>query len=448
MMSGTTETNAKLSTSNNLQIMSLGVALAQSSQLADIARLQAEANQEAREANEQLASISDGISVTSQWAEQAARQTENNGKTLRQLSEQVDTTNQLLIEQTRGIQSVKSSIDQLRFEAAWQNFSNWVQTDNGRTYQYWSKQATKLVNTMGEYTRRMSEARTLDLKDNTSRLVAKVPLTTGSQLPDKPVEPDYGPEPRQIRPEPVIQDENKELVKKTCTRLGLLVGAFAGMAVKVAPTWTPAQSTNPLTLVIPALVGLIIGWIVGASLGSIITKLMKTSRSGQESTKAHEQWVKEKTEYDREIADRSARREEYEHQVEAWNARVEQLQAYQMRQAENRQRHIEATPSQADSLLPQPTCWTVDDPNKIVNEIRSLMEHSFTFPPADMSILPETQLPVFALPESLPDNAKHMKAELARILEENRNNPHAKVAYSKPLHDMSAAERLRKFKNE
>ena len=174
-MTGMDDLKDRMKTSNGLQVMNLSVALAQSSQLNNITRLQREANQISRETNQNLEDIHSDLIVGNDWLEQVSRRTAANTTELKQLNEQVNATNRLLREQLQGIQSVKSSIDRFRFESAWQNFSNWIQTPNGKIYQEWTKQATGMVDTMGSYTKRMNNARKKDLKTITGQMLVNMP---------------------------------------------------------------------------------------------------------------------------------------------------------------------------------------------------------------------------------------------------------------------------------
>lgn len=451
-MSGISDANRKLDTSNGLQVMSLGVTLAQSNQLNNLARLQAEANEATRETNHRLNAIENGIDISNQWLSNIASQATRTTESLNRLNDQVSTTNQLLIEQTRGIQSVKSSIDQLRFEAAWQNFSNWIQTENGKTYQKWTKQATKLVDRMGEYTKRMSKAREQDLKYVTTRLsdtLPPVPVVNTVYEPE-PVRPNVPVVHRPPEPGKPRHKVLSKLVQWLMPVLGLVFGTLFGMTHTVVYAedlyeWNRNIPMHDWSMILGAGMGLAAGIILGilfadSIINGVLGQHIKETPSleWQQQNQAYQQTVQL-------IKQQQAEYRKHHDQWEKTRNRTE-LQLQQMTNA--RRKAVKQLPQKAGALLPDPTCWTVKDPNQIAQEISQLMEHSFVFPPADMSILTDTHIPVFAMPDSLPKEAKHMKAELAQILEENRHNPDAKVAYGKPLNEMSAADRLRKFQRE
>ena len=451
-MTGMDDLNDRMTTSNGIQIMNLGVALAQSSQLNDITRLQNEANRISQETNQHLRNIHSDLTVSNEWLEQVSHHTAENTQQLKQLNEQVDTTNQLLREQLQGIQSVKSSIDRLRFETAWQNFSNWIQTPNGKTYQKWTKQATRMIDTMGEYTRRMSKAREQDLKTLTSQMIVnQPPVTLEDYKPTpKPTEPaittpaNPGPEPKTRR---LLYSK---LSMNLIPILGILLGAAYGYVIPTEMGRRFHEDFHNLTpLAWNMITTSVFGLVIGLFLAIIISDNFDHGILGKHTHDPnYQQWKQATIEYQQAMNRNNTMSRQYRKQLTQWETDRHNTDISNQRKTDAYTNTIQQLPERASSLLPDPTCWTIKNPNEIAKQVNDLMTHSFTFPPADMDILPAATLPVFAMPDSLPHEARHMKAELARILEENRKNPDAKVAFGQPLSEMSAADRLRKFSRE
>lgn len=433
-MTGIDDLNERMKTSNGLQVMNLSVALAQSSQLNNITRLQREANQISRETKQNLEDIHSDLIVGNDWLEQVSRSTAANTKELKQLNEQVNATNRLLREQLQGIQSVKSSIDRFRFESAWQNFSNWIQTPNGKIYQEWTKQATDMVDTMGSYTKRMNNARKKDLKTIAGQMLVNLPapqLETYAPTTPKPVKPVH---PKLTNPGPAPKTRRllySKLSMIIIPILGFLIGTAYGY---VSPTEKGRQLYEGLHNLTPLGWNMIANGIFGLAIGLFVAIIIYSSfDSGWLSKHVHEpeypQWKQATIDYQRNLDHIRSMDRQYEKQLAQWEAARRNVEIRNQQKTDDYANAINQLPEYASGLLPAPTCWTVEDPTKIAKQISDLMDHSFVFPPADMSILPDPSLPVFAMPDSLPETAHHMKAVLARILEENRDNPDAKVAF-------------------
>ena len=216
--------------------------------------------------------------------------------------------------------------------------------------------------------------------------------------------------------------------------LGFLIGAAYGY---MFPTERGRQLYEGFHNLTPLGWNMIATGIFGLAIGLFVAIIIHSSfDSGWLSKHVHEpdypQWKQATIDYQRSLDHIRSMNREYEQQLAQWEAARRNVETRNQQKTDDYANAINQLPEHASGLLPAPTCWTVEDPTKIAKQISDLMDHSFVFPPADMSILPEPTLPVFAMPDTLPETAHHMKAVLARILEENRDNPDAKVAFGQP----------------
>lgn len=84
---------------------------------------------------------------------------------------------------------------------------------------------------------------------------------------------------------------------------------------------------------------------------------------------------------------------------------------------------MDSIPREARALTVQPTRWAVSNPMDVVRTLTGIMEQA-PFRPPVVDMLPDPVPPALAAPESIPDTAPMMRAELEAIrLEEETFSP-------------------------
>lgn len=397
---------------NMLAAAQLGAQLVQARRQAEANRLQKEALGLQREANQRLEEIGvtqEELVALSKRSNQIADQSR---RSLEALRADVSETNRLLGEQTGAILEVRDTIrEQTRTQIS-MGFASWRQTPEGAKYLEWAKQAGATLKTIDRYTERMGAARQKDDELNAKRLFAERYEPTA--LPARPVEPDVPEEAK--RPEPQRPEEFKEPMPTEMLGCGTSLLMLIGGAV--AGGW----------LIDPNLAGVPAGMAVGYALSRIIARLFyKPTKTMLEKQAA---WRERREAYEaaaREYEDAKARETDELRQARRvywdwrkalgqWDAACNRTNADNQTQ---RQRMLAVAALDAHKGTVPATHWAAANPMERARNIMAVIQGvaKGTFPMPDQ--LPDPNLPPLAGVESLPEEALHMRAELALIHGEN-----------------------------
>lgn len=409
------DADAKLRTANALNLAQIGLQGAQ-------VRLQADALNEQRETNRRL----EELGVTQAQLVELDRSIDANiregSRTLGELKNAADRMGGLLSEQNGLLAGIGGELHGMRVEQAYQNFAMWRQTPEGVRYMEWAKRAQDTVDLILRRTQRMEGARERDMRDNAHRLLADRVEKRGPE-PERPSAPPC------VAPTPPNEFTEKSLTGNGDKAAGVIMTVFslAGLGIGVYHGWTnnaymisiygwlDGGSRAFVGSIIPGALGLVIGFVVGFVASVVITGFF-FSPSKEEC----ERYDKAKNEHEEAV-------KEYYQQVKDFNMRQEYYrQAYDdWLKARDRWSHIvsDDIPREARALTVQPTRWAVSNPMDVVRTLTGIMEQA-PFRPPVVDMLPDPVPPALAAPESIPDTAPMMRAELeAMRLEEETFGP-------------------------
>lgn len=399
------DADAKLRTANALNLAQIGLQGAQ-------VRLQADALSEQRETNRRL----EELGVTQAQLVALDRSIDANiregSRTLGELKNAADRMGGLLSEQNGLLAGIGGELHGMRVEQAYQNFAMWRQTPEGVRYMEWAKRAQDTVDLILRRTQRMEGARERDMRDNAHRLLADRVEKRG-EAPSKPLKPAFPKRPP-MPERPVMKvagvAERRFILAAVTTIIGFLYMGIQGFIGCLHGGFIYALFGFP----IPAILGGLAGLAIGIVLGLIV--FHKTERIEREESR-YESRMAEYTEAKR-------RNEDYERNVNAINVRYEhELERWRTAMAEWEHPNMDSIPREARALTVQPTRWAVSNPMDVVRTLTGIMEQA-PFRPPVVDMLPDPVPPALAAPESIPDTAPMMRAELEAIrLEEETFSP-------------------------
>lgn len=401
------DADAKLRTANALNLAQVGLQGAQVRLQGAQVRLQADALNEQRETNRRL----EELGVTQAQLVALDRSIDANiregSRTLGELKGAADRMSGLLSEQNGLLAGIGSELHGMRVEQAYQNFAMWRQTPDGVRYMEWAKRAQDTVNLILRRTQRMEGARERDMKTNAHRLLADRVEQRG-EAPVKPLKPVL-PKPPQVPSmpmKPVDELAGRRFKFKTMTMIaGALFGGIRAFVEGLHGGIIFALFNIP----IPAIIFGFLGLVAGTILGLII--FHKTGRI-RDNEKRYEERMEEFVEAKRKY-------EVYQQHAGEVNARyMQEFDRWRKAMDEWEFSDVKGISREARALTVQPTRWAVSNPMDVVRTLTGIMEQA-PFRPPVVDMLPDPVPPALAAPESIPDTAPMMRAELeAMRLEE------------------------------
>lgn len=390
------DADAKLRTANALNLAQVGL------QGASV-RLQADALSEQRETNRRL----EELGVTQAQLVALDRSIDANiregSRTLGELKGAADRMSGLLSEQNGLLAGIGGDLHIMSY----QTFAMWRQTDEGRHYLEWAKQARETVNLILARTRRMEDARELDMRENAHRLLADR-IENRGEAPHEPLKPVFPKRP-EIPKKPVRQvmgvAERRFTLAVVAAIIGFLFMGIQGFIGCLHGGLLYAIFGFP----IPAILGGLAGFVIGLFLGLIVfhntERIERDEQRYQSEMVEYDEAVRRSETYDwnaREINNR------YEHELERWRADMHEWEHPNMT----------GITRDARALTVPPTRWAASNPMDVVRTLTGIMENAPRLLPAPES-LPDPVPPILAASESIPDTAPRMRAELeAMRLEE------------------------------
>lgn len=145
--------------------MQLESARETTAQLRDIADLE-EALSKHEESNELLRDM--GVQFESFNSE-----LQNQSESLSRVEAAVNNINTSIKEQTGEIHAMRSKIEALRLDQAYQSFAMWRQSHDGLIYQAWAENANKWLSTVQRYMKSIDSAYAQDLQSHVARVLNK-----------------------------------------------------------------------------------------------------------------------------------------------------------------------------------------------------------------------------------------------------------------------------------
>ena len=390
------DADAKLRTANALNLAQLGLQGAQ-------VRLQADALNEQRETNRRL----EELGVTQAQLVALDRSIDANiregSRTLGELKGAADRMSGLLSEQNGLLAGIGGDLHIMSY----QTFAMWRQTDEGRHYLEWAKQARETVNLILNRTRRMEGARELDVKANAHRLLADR-LEKRGDPPAEPAKPVL-PKPPQMPSVPVKPVDEVAGRRFTLTVITTIAGALYGGVSAFISGLNHNIFFALFNIPIPAIIFGILGFVAGTVLGLIVfhkTGRMRDNEKRYESRM--EEYVEAKRRYDDYQRHAKKVNDLYMLEYERWRIAMEEWECSD----------VSGVSREARALTVQPTRWAASNPMDVVRTLTGIMENAPRLLPAPES-LPDPVPPILAASESIPDTAPRMRAELeAMRLEE------------------------------
>ena len=390
------DADAKLRTANALNLAQIALQGAQ-------VRLQADALSEQRETNRRL----EELGVTQAQLVALDRSIDANiregSRTLGELKGAADRMSGLLSEQNGLLAGIGGDLHIMSY----QTFAMWRQTDEGRHYLEWAKQARETVNLILNRTRRMEGARELDVKANAHRLLADR-LEKRGDPPAEPAKPVL-PKPPQMPSVPVKPVDEVAGRRFTLTVVATIAGALYGGVSAFISGLNHNLIFALFNIPIPAIIFGILGFVAGTVLGLIVfhkTVMMRDNEKRYESRM--EEYVEAKKRYDDYQRHAKKVNDLYMLEYERWRIAMEEWECSD----------VSGVSREARALTVQPTRWAASNPMDVVRTLTGIMENAPRLLPAPES-LPDPVPPILAASESIPDTAPMMRAELeAMRLEE------------------------------
>lgn len=165
------------------------------------------------------------------------------------------------------------------------------------------------------------------------------------------------------------------------------------------------------------------GFVIGLIVGFILLVVVMTVKEDDEYRLRVHEWEKQRDAYDETAKRERAEWSEYQRKL-AERRKIQAEWEKRHRRWENRYDDISIAglAAQAKALTPQPTHWAVENPMPRIREWSDMMDKAVRFHPSP-DMLPTVEVPAFASPESIPDTAPCMRAELCRIISEETTRP-------------------------
>lgn len=447
--------------------------------------LQYEANDLSLEANRRLEQLGIYADQANRLAAIQARESVESNRTLKRIEEQTTRTNKLLAAQLDVQQHISDQIDVSNRI----NYATWRSgTEVGRAYMQWEETARETISRIGEYSKRMADARAKDLELNMKTMIANDPqhLLDEHWKPALPTPPEQPAKPDLLMPakptitEPVAPTEPEyptvpkhDPLGNTLYLLMVLVVVF-GVGYGLYHGWTSTTHSDTSgffgfisgagDLLHSILNAVLWGLICGAVslVPAIIFAWLASKSSGWKKLEESNRALKDQ--YKQRMGEYYAAKRDYDDTMRAYKdavaARHRVLAAWQTAvdrwraeygpdaavRAMERHRHdvdayLDACAAKARASLPPNTHWAVENPMEVMRTLTDLIERV----PANPLLaehLPDPGLPAFATIASLPACAPHMRAELFAILMEHRDDPDAMVRgdIDKPVDDYTPLE--------
>lgn len=427
------ETNRQLDQSNTLAAMQLGAQIGQAALQGQTNRLMAEADDLLDEANRQRTETNKRLTrmgVTQEKTLEATRSVETAvAGTTREIRLAADRTERLIGDQNTHIDRVGAAVWETDRRKAGRDFAMWRQTDDGKLYLAWRTQAEHAVNRMRDWTERMNTARKQDVEDNTQRLLADRMEMIDRNTPDKPNPPEK-PEPVEVddAPAPFTEPEPQIRRAEPTKHGGMIipVSIIAGMVI--APILyrvthdTPSASSLLLFVFIGFIAGTIIGFMLHSSFSWETPPTEAAMAQQREDEERHRKWAKQREMHmilEREREAQLARNKRIMNDYE------NEMRVYRMQYSNWKHRYdgisIRELTQDAKRVTPPPTRWAVENPMPRIREWLGIIDRENDLPAPET--LPPVEIPAFASPESIPDTAPCMRAELCRIISEETTRP-------------------------
>lgn len=394
------DADAKLRTANALNLAQVGLQGAQ-------VRLQADALSEQRETNRRL----EELGVTQAQLVALDRSIDANiregSRTLGELKSAADRMSGLLSEQNGLLAGIGSELHGMRVEQAYQSFAMWRQTPEGIRYLEWAKRAQDTVNLILRRTQRMENARERDMRENAHRLLADRFEKRG-EAPSQPLKPVFPKQPPMPK-KPVMGvagvAERRFILAAVTTIIGFLYMGIRGFVECLHGGLIYALFGFPIPAILGGLAGLAIGIVLGLIVFHKTEKIEREERNYKSRMAEYMEAERKNEAYEQDVNAISVR---YEHELECWRTAM----------AEWEHPSTDSIPREARALTVQPTRWAVSNPMDVVRTLTGIMEQA-PFRPPVVDMLPDPVPPALAAPESIPDTAPMMRAELeAMRLEE------------------------------
>lgn len=385
---------------------------------------------------------------TREMVEQSRQQNENL-KALVYFSAQA---NLLKKGEINAINELTAHVDQRSLESQLWQRRQWIDgTKPGLYYRAWEQVAQDTIERSCQYTKRMAKAREKDLQDRYIKHLIELGLVEPAPVGKEsyPVKPKMEPLeevpniPSMTDPFGEFGEEEEETInsypwdKRDEMIAHCLSGIIYIIACGVAYKFIGAGALLPLILL--AIFFPLVDDVLNDALSNISVKLhsktvAEIARHNDEIRKEQDKKWNKKISQIKEIRARAdaineentAKQDRYLIAMGTWKtecARIDDAYDYKLNLAEkSAENHNTASKQQSRKMalkeVRSSTCWASHDPIPIVQNNSEYIKKSYLAGGIKVEELPDPRIPTFANPDSIPETAPHMKAELCQIIAE------------------------------